>query len=70
MKRVTRKFHAVVVQDKDKEMQKNLCCTCKVVVVFFLLLMRRIVCFFCLRVCFAVLVACLRRLALHDFIFM
>ena len=34
MKRVSRKF-AVVVQDNDKEMQKKVCCTCKVVVVFF-----------------------------------
>ena len=36
MKRVTRKFHAVVVQDNDKEMpkKKKVCCTSKVVVVF------------------------------------
>ena len=56
MKRVTRKFHAVVVQDNDKEMQKKVCCTCKFVVVF-VVVANETCCFFCLRVCFAVLVA-------------
>ena len=32
--RVTRKSDAVVVHNKDKEMYKKVCCTCKVVVVF------------------------------------
>ena len=55
-KRVTRKFHAVVVQDNDKEMQKKKCAArAKLLLFLLLLLMRRV--FFCLRVCFAVLVA-------------
>ena len=53
-KRVTRTFHAVVVQDNDKEMQKKKCAARAKLL---LLLMRRVVVFFCLRVCFAVLVA-------------
>ena len=30
VKRVTRKFHVVVVQNNGKEMYKKVCCTCKV----------------------------------------
>ena len=47
IKCVTRKFYAVVVQNNGKEINKKVCCTCKVV---FLLLIRLL--FF-----FAVLVA-------------
>ena len=68
MKRITRKFYAVVVQDNDKEMQKksvlhvqSCCCF------FLLLLMRRIV--FFLFACLFCRSRCLRRLALHDCIF-
>ena len=31
IKRVTRKFHVVVVQNNAKETYKKVCCTCKVV---------------------------------------
>ena len=55
IKRVGRRFHAVVVE--NKAMCKKVFCTCKVV---FFLLIRPIV-FCCSR--------CRRRLALHDFVF-
>ena len=35
IKRVTRKFHVLVLRNNGKEMYKQVCCTCKVVVVFF-----------------------------------
>ena len=58
IKRVTRKFlkfHVVVLQNNGKEMYKKLCCTCKVAFVLIRPIFHRS--------------WCLRRLALHDFIF-
>ena len=66
-KRVTRKFHAVVVKTTTKKCKKEVCCTCKVVVVFVVVANET---WFFLFACLFCRSRCLRRLALHDCIFM
>ena len=62
IKRVTRKFHVVVVQNNAKEMyNEKVCCTCKVA----FLLIRPIV----VVVVFFYRSRCVRHSALYDFIF-
>ena len=57
VKRVTRKFEPVVVHNKDKEMYKKVCYTCKVVVVVVVVVVLLIWPFNYFFVCFPVFVA-------------
>ena len=46
MKRITRKFYAVVVQDNDKEMQKKKCAARVKLLLFFFVVANETYCFF------------------------